>query len=37
MGTKLLVIEDDANICDLLRIYFENEGYGRYAGLPRDP
>ena len=27
MGTKLLVIEDDANICDLLRIYFENEGY----------
>ena len=27
MGTKLLVIDDDANICDLLRLYFENEGY----------
>ena len=27
MGTKLLVIDDDPNICDLLRYYFENEGY----------
>ncbi len=27
MGTKLLVIDDDPNICDLLRLYFENEGY----------
>ena len=27
MGTKLLVVDDDANICDLLRLYFENEGY----------
>lgn len=27
MGTKLLVIDDDPNICDLLRFYFENEGY----------
>jgi DNA-binding response OmpR family regulator len=27
MGTKLLVIDDDANICDLLKFYFENEGY----------
>ena len=27
MGTKLLVIDDDANICDMLKIYFENEGY----------
>ena len=27
MATKLLVIDDDANICDLLKIYFENEGY----------
>ena len=25
MATKLLVIDDDANICDLLKIYFENE------------
>ncbi len=27
MGTKLLVIDDDPNICDLLKYYFENEGY----------
>ena len=27
MGTKLLVIDDDPNICDLLKFYFENEGY----------
>ena len=27
MGTKILVVDDDINICDLLRIYFENEGY----------
>ena len=27
MGTKLLVIDDDPNICDLLRYFFENEGY----------
>ncbi len=27
MGIKLLVIDDDPNICDLLRYYFENEGY----------
>ena len=27
MGTKILVVDDDANICDLLRLYFENEGY----------
>ena len=27
MGTKILVIDDDANICDLLRLYFENENY----------
>ena len=25
--TKILVIDDDANISDLLKIYFENEGY----------
>ncbi len=24
---KLLVVDDDLNICDLLRLYFENEGY----------
>ena len=27
MATKILVIDDDLNICDLLRMYFENEGY----------
>ncbi len=27
MGTKLLVIDDEMNICELLRTYFENEGY----------
>ncbi len=27
MGTKILVVDDEANICDMLRIYLENEGY----------
>ena len=27
MGTKLLVIDDEMNICELLRAHFENEGY----------
>ena len=27
MSTKILVVDDDPNICDLLRLYFENEGY----------
>jgi DNA-binding response OmpR family regulator len=27
MSTKLLVIDDDSNICEMLRVYFENEGY----------
>ena len=27
METKLLVIDDDINICEMLRLYFENEGY----------
>lgn len=27
MSTKILVVDDDLNICDLLRLYFENEGY----------
>ncbi len=27
MDTKLLVVDDDPNICDMLRLYFENEGY----------
>ena len=26
MSTKILVVDDDPNICDLLRLYFENEG-----------
>ena len=27
LDTKILVVDDDPNICDLLKIYFENEGY----------
>ena len=27
METKLLVIDDDVNICEMLKLYFENEGY----------
>ncbi len=27
MGTKLLVIDDDPNICESLKLYLENEGY----------
>ena len=27
LDTKILVVDDDANICDLLKLYFENEGY----------
>ena len=27
MDTKLLVVDDDHNICDMLKLYFENEGY----------
>lgn len=27
MSTRILVVDDDTNICELLRIYFENEGY----------
>ena len=27
LDTKILIIDDDANICELLKLYFENEGY----------
>ena len=27
MDIKLLVVDDDHNICDMLKLYFENEGY----------
>lgn len=27
MDTKLLIVDDDPAICDVLKIYFENEGY----------
>jgi Response regulators consisting of a CheY-like receiver domain and a winged-helix DNA-binding domain len=27
MGTKILVVDDEVNNCDLLKLYFENEGY----------
>ena len=27
MGTKILVVDDEINICEMVRTYFENEGY----------
>jgi DNA-binding response OmpR family regulator len=27
MDTKLLIVDDDANICEMLKLYFTNEGY----------
>ena len=27
LDTKILIVDDDSNICDLLKLYFENEGY----------
>ena len=27
MGAKILVVDDDVNICDILRMYLEREGY----------
>lgn len=27
MDTKLLIVDDDPNICEMLRVYLENEGY----------
>ena len=27
MDTKLLIVDDDVNICNMLKLYFENEGY----------
>ncbi|MBO5212834.1 MAG: response regulator transcription factor [Clostridia bacterium] len=27
LGTKMLVIDDDQNICELIKVYFQNEGY----------
>ena len=27
MATKILVVDDDLNICDVLKMYLENEGY----------
>ena len=27
MGLKILIADDDTNICDLLKLYLENEGY----------
>lgn len=27
MGAKILVVDDDTNICELLRLYLEKEGY----------
>jgi len=30
MSTKILVVDDDSNICELLRLYLEKEGYQIY-------
>lgn len=27
MATKILVVDDDVNICEVIRVYLENEGY----------
>ncbi len=27
MATKILIVDDDVNICELIKTYFENEGY----------
>ena len=27
LDTKILVVDDDLNICEMLKVYFENEGY----------
>ena len=27
MANKILVVDDDLNICELLKLYLENEGY----------
>ena len=27
METKLLIVDDDPNICDMMKLFFENEGY----------
>lgn len=27
LDTKILIVDDDQNICEMLRLYFENEGY----------
>ena len=26
-GSKIMVVDDDSNICELLRLYLEKEGY----------
>lgn len=31
MSTKILVVDDDKNICELLKLYLENEGYNVYV------
>ena len=31
MGAKILVVDDDRNICELLKLYLENDGYTVYV------
>ena len=31
MANKILVVDDDLNICELLKLYLENEGYAVFT------
>ena len=31
MSNKILVVDDDLNICELLKLYLENEGYTAFV------
>jgi len=33
MKTNILVIDDDVNICELIRLYIEKEGYSAISGV----
>ena len=45
MANKILVVDDDLNICELLKLYLENDGYVVYTAndgkqaveIPRQP
>ena len=35
--TKILIVDDDPNISDLLKMYFENEGYDVKLAADEEP